>query len=759
MAIVVAIVAIIIAAAGLVVPGPAGPAGPTGAQGPAGLAGQAGPVGPQGPKGETGAQGPAGPQGTQGPKGEPGATGAQGPVGPAGLQGPAGVAGASTGTITGTILDTNTGKPLAKAKVFTEPSSVSASTDASGKYTLTVPSGVYNVVASASNYDNNGVASLSIPSGASSTVDLGLTPTVYQLIKMKGTTTADKEIYPANKVAITLTGGYASHDNEKIITSGLPNIGVGTYAYLESQKTDASGAKITAWQWSLQPPMNSVAKLNSNNTQTVRFLADRAGKYTVTLTATNEKGVTSTSSKDVYAGRYAGVQKCAACHSGNIMPDMVTPWSATGHATKFEDFYGSYSKTSDYCARCHTVGYDETADNGGFDDAMKTLGWSPDKGSVLSYLKANPAKNYTISELKSNPTIYNVMNIQCENCHGPGGNAHTSAKSFNPTVCGQCHGQINELKLSAHNTAPINFVESSVAKSTTCVKCHSGEGFVEVQMRGEQAVFPSAATPSKPANIPAPEELNGITCVTCHDPHQTSDPKPGRFGNASNQLRVIGEATLITGDKVEAGNAAICYQCHGGRREDPTYKASFIKGEQSRGPHANVQGLMLAGKGGYEYSGTTYINSPHTSVAEEKCVTCHMYASLRVGSNVAGSHTYSMVMPNGTENVATCSQSGCHAKGSITTFDRKAYSDFDGNGKVEGVQTEVQGLLKQLEAKLPKDSSGNVISSGVNATNTTEAQRKALWNYWLVKNDGSMGIHNTQYTVGLLQSSIKDLSK
>ena len=40
-----------------------------------------------------------------------------------------------------------------------------------------------------------------------------------------------------------------------------------------------------------------------------------------------------------------------------------------------------------------------------------------------------------------------------------------------------------------------------------------------------------------------------------------------------------------------------------------------------------------------------------------------------------------------------------------------------------------------------------------------DAQRKAQWNFWLILRDGSLGVHNTQYTIRLLQSSYTDLSK
>ncbi|MEW6033940.1 MAG: hypothetical protein AB1603_03695, partial [Chloroflexota bacterium] len=69
-----------------------------------------------------------------------------------------------------------------------------------------------------------------------------------------------------------------------------------------------------------------------------------------------------------------------------------------------------------------------------------------------------------------------------------------------------------------------------------------------------------------------------------------------------------------------------------------------------------------------------------------------------------------------------------------------------------------KGLLALLAKELPKDAQGNVLSSGITTTNTTEANRKALWNYWIVANDGSYGIHNTSFAVQVLQTTIKELT-
>ncbi len=97
---------------------------------------------------------------------------------------------------------------------------------------------------------------------------------------------------------------------------------------------------------------------------------------------------------------------------------------------------------------------------------------------------------------------------------------------------------------------------------------------------------------------------------------------------------------------------------------------------------------------------------------------------------------------------------GCHGQGTITTFNRTAYGDYDGDGTVEGVQDEVQGLLDILAAELPKDDEGEVVFSAA----TTEAERAAMWNYQLVAKDGTLGIHNTAYAVQVLQKTYQQLT-
>ena len=101
-------------------------------------------------------------------------------------------------------------------------------------------------------------------------------------------------------------------------------------------------------------------------------------------------------------------------------------------------------------------------------------------------------------------------------------------------------------------------------------------------------------------------------------------------------------------------------------------------------------------------------------------------------------------------------------------FDRRAPADYDGNGKVETIQQEIQGLYERLinnkgtgllqARKEPiYDTKGNFIENNKNQYPVEVVG--ALYNYKFVKEDGSKGIHNTTYAVQILMDAIKALDK
>ncbi len=352
--------------------------------------------------------------------------------------------------------------------------------------------------------------------------------------------------------------------------------------------------------------------------------------------------------------------------------------------------------------------------------------------------------------------------------------------------CVKCHkdhkgrgyrGTEGDIKKFDHATTGYKLLGKH--SSTDCVKCHTGQGFVEVTVRGNAPVFPNAATKDKPANLMVPTDQPPISCVTCHDPHTATFPNEPREGH-SLQLRMKGNVQMPNGTTVDAEFGAVCVTCHADRRT-VEYMQAFLDGKQARGVHDNTQADVLYGTGAITY-GEALRTSGHAN-APEACVTCHMAANPvmdpgkdgqagtrdDVKAQNVGGHSWNMeakytglfqgkqVTDQTVENTGACNAKGCHAGSPLTTFNQPAQGDWDGNGKTEGIQTEIQGLLKVVADRLPKDQTGAVIASGINDKNTTREQRQALWNYWLVNNDGSKGIHNPSFTVQLLQKTYKHL--
>jgi len=461
----------------------------------------------------------------------------------------------------------------------------------------------------------------------------------------------------------------------------------------------------------------------------------------------------------ITASTYMGINTCALCHSGGqVAPNKVVPWSATLHATKFTRGINGQEGTN-YSVNdipFHTVGYDTVtnADNGGFDDLARQAGWTFPATLNTNNWNAMPA------------SLKNLSNIQCENCHGPGsehayslGNTNRIATSFNTGTCGQCHDNKDDNGVNAKVTTKIaewkNSGHAVAPRQTgaTCVRCHNAKGFGDF-IDGK----PGVVLPYEP-----------IACAACHEPHDATNP---------HQLRAAPLYTLPEGTTVtNAGLGALCMQCHHSRNGSAEVNIVNYQlgqptwlGGSSFGVHHSPQGDMVEGVNAITY-GKFIPSGSHRAAIPNVCVDCHMQpvASTDPAFTKAGGHTFSMtynVLNNGVTNtidkVDVCIK--CH--GPITSFDF-ARKDYDGDGVIEGVQTEVQHLIDKLSTMLPNStyrSDGNYVGDGLVKSSIsvkTNWQLKFLngaYNWQFVSEDRSKGVHNAPFAVGLLKTSIGDLT-
>ena len=549
--------------------------------------------------------------------------------------------------------------------------------------------------------------------------------------------------------------------NTTQVAGGTMNVGLGQPAYLEAQVlknypvprgAPALPIAITQVDWSLdsQPGGSAAALVDGpldlsvlsysqrdqeyyNVVGRKLLVPDVVGQYDVSVQVagtTNGAAYADAAEKDIFGATYLGPESCGTCHGAT-----VTAWEHTGHATFFKRMInGETGYYKSYCISCHNVGFDPTpgAGNGGFDDVATTDGWTF-PGSLSSNNWDNMSSN-----------LQAKANIQCENCHGPASEHRTTMDPARMTVslssgnCGQCHDAMT------HHYKNYEWNQSLHAHayySAGCVPCHTPEGFID-------AVDGDGKATAAMGN-------EGVACATCHDPHSHDGP---------HQLRPIASVALMDGVTTitQGGQGKACMVCHRNRRDTATYVTAY----HSRfGPHHGPQTDMLAGANAVDY-GLPIASSRHMVTVSNACVGCHMQdvADTFPDKGLAytnalhhvGGHTFALHWDSGTVSnmtddvylVGNCEK--CH--GDIADFDFGG-ADWDGDGTVEGVQSEIEGLLHDIAVQLPPVGSESVIVTA----GYTSRELKAAFNYLFVEEDGSMGVHNPKYASGLLLASLDDL--
>jgi predicted CXXCH cytochrome family protein len=412
---------------------------------------------------------------------------------------------------------------------------------------------------------------------------------------------------------------------------------------------------------------------------------------------------------------------CGRCHAINQAPGgMLTAWGQ-----------------ENLCLSCHSSGKIALGTPIGGASAANSHPWgvAADSGDVVG---PDPDSELALH--------LDDGDVRCGTCHEPhelGEGDYLRAPIDRGQLCGECHtetaGWLHAGHADEEGEAFVHY-DWTQPNRASCRRCHSGYGFIDFS-----------------AGLPDAEQRGDfrvLDCVVCHATHGSSEP---------DLLRVYDE--VVVPDDVnltDVGASATCLVCHNGRR---------TPGGSSLTPHYLLGGVMWLGINGAEF-GAILENSSHTSVAD--CTDCHMAPSPaegQPGAGKVGGHSFNMVVHDeddpdyGFENVENaCNSAACHGNtGALTVLNRTAYGDYDGNGTIEGVQDEVEGLLELVLAATEAAGAVHLEGhpywdvSGVDP-DILQTVRDAIWNYEYVSNDGSLGIHNTGYTVGLLQASYEALT-
>jgi hypothetical protein len=357
---------------------------------------------------------------------------------------------------------------------------------------------------------------------------------------------------------------------------------------------------------------------------------------------------------------------CTGCHQvGGLAQntaDKFPSWRATGHAQIFSqnvDAPGN-SWTVTACASCHTVGYDTlaSANNNGFDDAVRAANWLQPPGAANVY--ANMFFDGTTKP------VAQLANVQCENCHGPNGsdahmsalpNAAPSRVSIASEVCGSCHGEplrhgrYQQWKGSLHAnyggaSRGVATVANDIAttgdnRANSCARCHTGQGFLawvdqstasDGTTGNMNRLLQGAANNGNGGNATGTElramgltaaEVHPQTCATCHDPHEQGNTS---FEPNTATVRVTNNIGMTPGGfaAVGLGRGAVCAACHNSRngKHDDTVLPTDPSAPNAFGtPHDGPQSDVLLGQNAYfvtpnQRGGHSYIT--------DTCANCHM---------------------------------------------------------------------------------------------------------------------------------------
>jgi hypothetical protein len=201
---------------------------------------------------------------------------------------------------------------------------------------------------------------------------------------------------------------------------------------------------------------------------------------------------------------------------------------------------------------------------------------------------------------------------------------HGARKDISSNVCATCHGEplrharFQQWQLSGHANYELAIDEGD---SGNCSRCHTGNGFL-TWLPALEDDDPANNADNIEVTWTL-DEVHPQTCATCHDPHNIGTTS-GSNTNATVRISDNTPLLLAGFRAVGVGRGAMCMTCHNSRRglrNDDTFDATTAAGDASRAPHGSVQTDLLMGQNAYLID--VGIRGNH-SLVEDSCVKCHM---------------------------------------------------------------------------------------------------------------------------------------
>ncbi len=330
---------------------------------------------------------------------------------------------------------------------------------------------------------------------------------------------------------------------------------------------------------------------------------------------------------------------------------------------------------------------------------------------------------------------------------GVDGTDGTDGANGNST-CMECHKNDTDLKLKMNQFEhSAHFIEGaehtgygSNYAGGSCSMCHSHDGFKKAVDDGTNyGGIHDKVTP--------------MSCYTCHKIHETYTQDDYELHYYTEVDLYLNENDVFTDLVVDMTNqwsdpegaSNTCAKCHqprhrGDSQPDPSQSGTIDISAGAAGhwgPHYGAQGAIFGGVGGY--IGTTDPTAPSDDKGHHSCKSCHMsskYVTPATGNYGVYVGGHSMALRNSDDEIPFDKCNECHTDNGAT---------IDLNAMMVSTKAMLDLLGDDLMDAGIMDEEGHLIGG-----TWTHQQLAAYWNYALVKNDGSYGIHNPHYIEDLI---------
>ncbi|MCC6612814.1 MAG: hypothetical protein IT320_05000 [Anaerolineae bacterium] len=355
---------------------------------------------------------------------------------------------------------------------------------------------------------------------------------------------------------------------------------------------------------------------------------------------------------------------CEACHGpGSVHEELASDAGRRPEEDELQAIHDAIVLTPDaqVCGQCHSRGTD------------------PESG--LPY-----PVNYRPGSDLLHEDIFNLAATDDPNSFWETGHARRNNMQF------------NEWFTSAHASA-LETMKGSSNAADGCVQCHSGDNALRQRILAlyEDGQDREGETP--PDAITLETAQFGVTCTTCHSPHEAADV----------------DFLLVDTEY------AICTDCHRNTDLTPTLHHPVMEMFEGQQIVDSVEGIPSA----------------HFSAEEgPRCVTCHM-TEVPIDNAQLANHTWRPIIPGEAEDSPPDSCSGCHSD--LTTGDLQSL--------VVDTQASIRSRLSIAWARV---GSIAVPEAG---SETEQLYNQAVAALTFVQNDGSQGVHNYAYTDALLEAA------